>query len=76
MHVAIFFFILSENDYIMPGRIDSMDYSLLVNLILSLVDPNDPLYHEGRDLISSGFAYSMLQFMFCLGVTVFPLFGG
>ena len=56
--------------------LDSLGYTLLVNVLPVMTDESDPLHLNGMDGVSAGSAYSVLQFTFCLGVTVFPPFAG
>lgn len=71
MHPQICFIKVSILCYV--ALIDSFGYTLLVNVIPSMVDPNDPLFFAGVSSIASvGTSYTLLQFSFVLGGTVFP----
>ena len=56
--------------------IDSLGYTLLVNVIPAMVDPLDPLFFSGFHGIGTGTGYALIQFSFVLGATVFPPFFG
>ena len=55
---------------------DSFGYSLLLNVLPSLVDISDPVHFSGVERISAGSAYSLLLFTFVSGTTIFPLIMG
>ena len=55
---------------------DSLGYTLLVNVLPCMVDVSDPLHYQGVEAMNGGAAYSLLQFSFVFGATVFPAFIG
>ena len=53
--------------------LDSFGYSLLLNILPSLVDRTDPLHYTGVEVLSASSAYSLSLFTFVSGATLFPL---
>ncbi len=71
MHPQICFIKVTILCYV--ALVDSFGYTLLVNILPAMVDPNDPLYFTGISSIAGdGAAYALLQFSFVLGATIFP----
>ena len=56
--------------------VDSLGFNIFVNILPVLADPTNPLHFDGAGTLNQGYAYSILQFSFCLGVAVFPPFVG
>lgn len=56
--------------------VDSLGFNIFVNILPVLADPSNPLHFDGAWTLNQGYAYSILQFSFCLGVAIFPPFVG
>lgn len=60
----------------LAALVDSMGYTLLVNVLPCMVDVTDPLHYAGIERMDPGTVYSILQFSFVFGAMVFPPFIG
>lgn len=52
--------------------VESLGYTLLLNVLPCWVDVSDPLHYEGIGDWNAGLLYSILQFAFVLGATISP----
>lgn len=55
---------------------DSLGYTLLLNVLPCMVDVADSLHLMGADQFDPGVSYSILQFSFVFGATIYPPFIG
>lgn len=60
----------------MAALMDSLGYTLLLNVLPCMVDPLDSLHFNGVEKLNPGTAYSVLQFCFVFGATICPPFIG